>query len=136
MAKCNLGKINLRSMVPAVFPLNTVCLQVGCRALPCHVLMNQPYNAIYPCFAIIVVCSTLFCKQSYYPALPTLVGSHCIRLVFPLKFLQCDGVGWWPLAGLVPAHRVAMKTSPLCLIIVQGPHQPFLAPVPKLIYWQ
>ena len=31
----------------------------------------------------------------------------------PLKFLQCDGAGWWLLAELVPAHRVAMK-PPCC----------------------
>ena len=31
----------------------------------------------------------------------------------PLKFLQCDGASWWPLAGLVPAHRVAME-PPCC----------------------
>ena len=30
----------------------------------------------------------------------------------PLKLLQCDGAGWWPLAGLVPAHRVSMETVP------------------------
>ena len=37
---------------------------------------------------------------------------------------------------LIPAHRVTMETSLLCLILVWGFHQPFLAPVPKLIYWQ
>ena len=26
-----------------------------------------------------------------------------------MKFLQCDGAGWWPLAGLVPTHRVSME---------------------------
>ena len=134
MAKCNLGKINLKSMFPAVFPLNMLagCLQGF--SLPCA--DESALFAICSCFAIIVVCSTLFCKQSYYAAFPTRVGSNCVRLVFPLKFLQCGGVGWWPLAGLVPAHRVAMKTSLMCLIIVLGPHLPFLAPVPKLIYMQ
>ena len=39
-------------------------------------------------------------------------------------------------AGLVPAHRVPMESSLLCLILVRDPHQPFLAPVPKLIYWR
>ena len=37
----------------------------------------------------------------------------------------------WP----VPACRVAMETSLLCLILARGPQEPFMEPVPKLIYW-
>ena len=34
---------------------------------------------------------------------------------FPLNFLQCDGASWRLHAGVVPARRVAMDTSLLCL---------------------
>ena len=37
---------------------------------------------------------------------------YWVRYVSPLKFVQCDDAGWWPsLAGLVPAHRVAMEPT-------------------------
>ena len=92
-------------------------------------------SAFFPicsCFAILAVCSTLFRQQIYYPALLTLPcwksepGKHCVRQVFPLKFLRCDGSGWWPLAGLVLAHTVAMETSLLCFILARGPPPTFL----------
>ena len=55
-----------------------------------------------------------FCAQPLPVPVHGTVGIGSGKFL-PLKFLQCDGAGWWPLAGLVPAHRVAM------------------APVPKLI---
>ena len=40
--KCNLGKVNLESMRPAVFLTN---MHAGWpQGLPCHVLMNQAYS--------------------------------------------------------------------------------------------
>ena len=46
-----------------------------------------------------------------------------------------DGAGCWLFAGLVPLHRVTVE-PPCCALIVflQGPHQPLMTPVPKLIY--
>jgi len=46
VAKCNLGKVNLKSMYPVVFLTKLICMQGGRRGLPCHVLTNQPYS---PC---------------------------------------------------------------------------------------
>ena len=43
MAKCNLGKVNLESMHPTVFPTN-LHAGVACRVLALHVLINQPYS--------------------------------------------------------------------------------------------
>ena len=48
-----------------------------------------------------------------WPALPThhrnqYTGSIGLA-ISPIKFLQWDGAGWWPLAGLVLSHRVAME---------------------------
>ena len=137
MAKCNLGKFNVKSMRPVVFPTNLHVEWPQGFALPC-----ADKSAIFAiCFALLSSrISMLLCWQIYYPALPTLIGSQkrvstVLGKVFPLKFLQCDGAGWWLPAGRVPAHRVAMETSLLCLILAWGPHQPPLAPVPKLIYW-
>ena len=45
----------------------------------------------------------------------------------PLKFLQCDGAGWWLQAGMVAAHRVAMETSLLYLICAR--------PLPTKLSW-
>ena len=67
------------------------------------------------------ICSFLVCEslrtflQIQRLALPFLIGGHGrhrVMYVSHLKFLQCVGAGWYPLAGLVPAHRVAME--PLC----------------------
>ena len=65
------------------------------------------------------------------------VGATYLQVftVFPLKFLQCDGAGWWLLAGLVSAHRVTQGTSMLSLIVLHNPRQPLMEPISKLIYW-
>ena len=54
---------------------------------------------------------------------------------FPLNFHQCDGAGWRLHGGVVPARRVAMDTSLLCLR--RSASRPTIkAPVPKLIHWR
>ena len=54
---------------------------------------------------------------------------------FPLNFLQCDGASWRLHAGVVPACRVAMDTSLLCLRR-SGSRPTIKAPVLKFIYWR
>ena len=129
MAKCNLGKVNLESMRPAVFLKNMPAGWPQGFALPC--VDESAVLAICYSFAIIVVLLQCFARKISYPApsLPcweSVLGKYGVRQVFPLKFLQCDGAGWWPQAGLVPAHRVAMETSLLCLILARGPPPTFL----------
>ena len=58
VAKCNLGKVNLKSMHPAVFPRNMHAGWLKGFALPCA--DKSALFAIYSCFAIIAVFSTLF----------------------------------------------------------------------------
>ena len=130
----------------------------GHRGLLCHVLACELFSCyIYSCFGWITallainICSLLalmifvdhcfdhlLCQCSAQPLLP-LAGigprySFWVRQVLPLKFLQCDGAGWWPLVGLIPAHRLAMEPPFSALIISWDPHQPLMAPVLKLIF--
>lgn len=135
MANCNLGKVNLESMHPANMHARW---QQG-LALPCA--DESAIFTICLCFAFVVVCSALFHKENLlscpsHPCWKSEPSMYCIRYVFPLKLLQCGMASWWPQTGLVPAHRVVMETTLLCFILAQGPHQAFLAPVPRLIYWQ
>ena len=78
----------------------------------------------------------IFCKFSAQPFPPIIEvrprlgfgsGKYQVSL---LKFLQCDCACWRLLTGL------PWKPPFLCLILVWLPHQPLLAPVPKLIYWR
>ena len=61
-------------MRPAVFPTNTLAGLLQGFAMP--YTDESALVAIFYCFAIIAVCSTMFCQQIYYPALPTSVGSQ------------------------------------------------------------
>ena len=101
-----------------VAPIAVVCCADLYRSLPLHgSLLGHHICSLLAQFSIVDRCfGCLFCQ--FCPQTPShphrkwfMVG---IRLgEFPLKFLQCDGAGWWPLAGLVPAHRVAME-PPCC----------------------
>ena len=103
----------------------------GCKGLPCHVLMNQPkLFAICFCFAIIVDFLHCFTSKLNFTTLPfppllEVRPRYSVRKVLPLKFLQCDSTGWWPLAGLAPTQRVTMETFLLCLLLVWGPPPSF-----------
>ena len=112
-------------MRPPVFLTN---MHVGWPqwfALPCA--DESDTFAMYSCFAIIVVFLQCFAsKFTTLPLPPLLVLKYGVMEVFPLKFRQCDGAGWWPRAGLVPSHRVAIETSLLCLILPRGPPPTFL----------
>ena len=77
-------------------------------ALPCAESADQSaLFAICSCFAIIADCSTFFRSQIYYPALPTLVGSHNQVSTVLGKYFVCVMVsvgghwqGWFLLTGL------------------------------------
>lgn len=81
----------------------------------------------------------LFCQFIPQPSPPIILNHHLplgitLRMqVSALKFLQCDGTGWWAFEGLVPAHRVTMESLPAVLCIFTA----LMAPAPKLIinYW-
>ena len=66
VAKCNLGKVNLESMRPAVFPTNTHAGWPQGFALPCA--DESALFAICSSFAIIVV--FLHCFTSKFTTLP------------------------------------------------------------------
>ena len=105
VAKCNLGKVNLESMRPAVFLTNMHAGWPQGFALP-----YADESAICSSFAIITVCSTLFRWQIYYPALPTHVGSHNQVSTVLGKYFHRSSFsvtvvvgghwqGWFPLTG-------------------------------------
>ena len=80
VAKCNLGKVNLVSMRPVVFPTN---MHPGWPGLPCHVLTNQPYlpSAIallsQQFFYIVLLANLLPCPS--HPCWKSDPGRHCVR---------------------------------------------------------
>ena len=113
MAKHNLGKVNLKSVRRAVYLTNMHAWWPQGFTLPCA--DESAIFAICSCFAIIAVFLHCFARKFATLPLPPLLG------VFPLKFVQCDGASWWPQAGLVPTHKVAMETSLQCLILAQDP---------------
>jgi len=58
----------------------------------------------------------IFMPSPFQTSWDSAQGKYQVRQqVFPLKFLQCDGAGWWSLTGLIPAPNVAMETSLPCL---------------------
>ena len=71
VVKCNLGKVNLESMRPAVLSTNIHAGWPQGFVWPC-----ADESAICSFFAIMAVCSTLFRQQIYYPGLPTHVESQ------------------------------------------------------------
>ena len=54
---------------------------------------------------------------------------------FLTDLVQCDGASRQLLAGVVPAHGVAVDTSLAFGLKCSGPLPTLKAPVPKLIYW-
>ena len=92
VAKCNLGKVNLKSMHPAVFPRNMHAGWLKGFALPCA--DKSALFAICSCFAIIAV---FFCFDSKFTALPTLFGSQ--NKVSTLLLVGGCWQGWFPLTG-------------------------------------
>ena len=133
-AKCNLGYVNPESMHPAVFPTNLHAGQPHSFALPCAY-----ESAVYKWQGILQLVS----QVGGFPLLPlpivlrsNLGVERFLTPLFRVPPLSKYLVEVESFLSLVPAHRVIMETSLLCLILAWGPHQPFTAPVPKLIYWQ
>ena len=86
-----------------------------CRSLPwTDHCFGHRIGSLLSQFSFVDCCfDRLFCQFRTQP-FPPLIGSGS-----PLKFLQCDGAGWWPLAGLVPAHMFAM-VPPCCTWYLRG----------------
>ena len=81
VAKCHLGKVNLKSMPPAVVLTNMHVVWPQWFALPCA--DKSAAFAIYSCFAIIVVFLQCFASKFTTPSLPPLlVLKYSVREVY------------------------------------------------------
>ena len=121
-------------MHPAVFPTNLHVGRPHRFALPCAY-----ESAVYKWQGVLQLVS----QVGGFPLLPLSIvlrsNLGVERFLTPLfmvpplsKYLgQVESF-----LSLVPAHRVTTETSLLCLILAWGPHQPVIAPVPKLIDWR
>ena len=72
MAKCNLGKVHLKSTRPAVFLTNMLAGWLQKFALPC-----DDESAVFAsCYSFAIIAVLLQSLQAiFYPAPPSLVGS-------------------------------------------------------------
>ena len=90
-----------------------VCCTDLCGSLPWtdHCFVHYLGSLLLQ-FSLVTCC--YFANSAPSPSHPYLEVVHdryWVRKVSLVKFLQCDGAGWWPLAGLVPAHRVTMEPA-------------------------
>ena len=113
-------------------PCACVWALVAFSADLCRSLLRLPYLQF--------ACPADFCGSLFWspilpiqcPSLPTphrnpaKAGIRLGTYISPLKFLQCDGVGWWPPAGLVPTHMVA--TEPPCCVL-------YIHRAPNNLWW-
>ena len=137
VAKCNLGKVKLQANAVSGLLLRHRW-SVEWPQEPFAYLM--PYVAshagIFELTFADLLLKWIFADSSSQPIPPLLcIGKYGFRWVFSTDFFQCDGASWWMHAGVVPAYRVAMDTSLLCLRR-SGACPTSKAPVPKLIYWR
>ena len=103
--KASSGLSNKSACRVAVLARLAMCLQI---TLICHLLL---LGKSWQIFSVASLANLLPCPS--HPCWESNLVKYGVRHVFPRKFLQCDGVGWWSQAVLVPIHRITRK-PPCC----------------------
>ena len=134
VAKCNFSNFKLQTNVVYILPLKYM-RSMGWPQGPLLAL----WLAMHSMLAFWADLCGSGVKENlcrfWLQALPSLFGVVRWVNMGSGEFLQCDNASWWLHARVVPARRVAMDTSLLCLRC-SGSCPTLKAPVPKLIYWR
>ena len=137
VAKCNLGKVKWQANAISGLLLKRTW-SVGWPQGPFAylVIYVASHARIFELIFADLLLKRILADSGSQPVPPLLcIGKYRVRWVFSTELFQCDGASWRLHAGVVPARRVAMDTSLLCLRR-SGSRPTFKAPVPKLIYWR
>ena len=136
VAKFNLGKVKLQANAVGGL-LHERAWSVGWSQGPFVYLVTYvaSHAGIFELIFADLLLKRIFAESGSQPV-PSLlcIGKYGVMAVFSNEFFQCDGASWRLHAGMVPARKVVMDTSLLCLRR-SGSRPTFKAPVPKLIYW-